>query len=37
MDLLLIFIAGIFILLGIAGSFLPVIPGPLTSWAGILI
>lgn len=37
MDIFLIFLSGLFILLGIVGSFLPVIPGPLTSWVGILI
>lgn len=37
MDILLIFIAALFIVLGIIGSFLPVLPGPLTSWAGLLI
>ena len=37
MDLLLICIAGGVVLLGIAGSFLPIIPGPLTSWLGLLI
>ena len=37
MDILLIFLSGFFILLGIVGSFLPIIPGPLTSWLGILI
>ena len=37
MDLLLICIAGIFIVLGIAGSFLPVIPCPITAWLGLLI
>ncbi|MDA7693418.1 DUF456 domain-containing protein [Flavobacteriaceae bacterium] len=37
MDLLLIGIAGFFIVLGIAGSFLPIIPGPITSWLGLLI
>jgi uncharacterized protein YqgC (DUF456 family) len=37
MDLFLICAAAFFILLGIAGSFLPVIPGPLTSWIGLLI
>ena len=35
MDLVLICVAGFFITLGIAGSFLPVIPGPLTSWVGL--
>ena len=37
MDHLLILISGSFILLGIAGSFLPVIPGPITAWIGIFI
>jgi len=37
MDILLISVSGFFILLGIAGSFLPLIPGPLTAWLGILI
>lgn len=37
MEVLIILLAGLFILLGIAGSFLPLIPGPLTSWLGILI
>ena len=37
MDLLIIGIATIVMLLGIAGSFLPVLPGPLTSWVGFLI
>lgn len=37
MDLILICIAGFFIVLGIAGSFLPIIPGPITSWLGLLI
>ena len=37
MDIFLIFLSGFFILIGIIGSFLPIIPGPLTSWLGILI
>ena len=37
MDLFLICLSGFFILLGIAGSFLPVIPGPLTAWLGLFI
>ena len=37
MDLILIALSGFFILLGIAGSFLPIIPGPLTSWLGLFI
>ena len=36
MDFLFICIAGFFILLGIAGSFLPIIPGPITAWLGLL-
>ena len=36
MDILLIFLSGFLILFGILGSFLPIIPGPLTSWLGIL-
>ncbi len=37
MDIILIIIAALFIILGIIGSFLPVLPGPLTSWIGLLI
>ncbi|MDN3664578.1 DUF456 domain-containing protein [Algibacter miyuki] len=37
MDIILIIIATLFMLLGIMGSFLPVLPGPLTSWLGLLI
>lgn len=37
MDLFLICVSGFLILLGIVGSFLPVIPGPLTSWVGLLL
>ena len=37
MDIILIIIAAIFMILGIIGSFLPVLPGPLTSWVGLLI
>tara|TARA_R110002074_G_scaffold170118_1_gene332384 strand:- start:5761 stop:6183 length:423 start_codon:yes stop_codon:yes gene_type:complete len=37
MDIILIFIAFLFMLLGIIGSFLPILPGPLTSWLGLLI
>ena len=37
MDLVL-FLLGIFLaLLGIVGSFLPVLPGPITSWFGLLV
>lgn len=37
MDIFLVILSGIFMLLGIAGSFLPVLPGPITSWIGLLI
>ena len=37
MDLILIFTASLFVLLGIAGSMLPILPGPITSWLGLLI
>ncbi|NMH87204.1 DUF456 domain-containing protein [Flavivirga algicola] len=37
MDIILIIIAALFMALGIIGSFLPVLPGPLTSWVGLLI
>ena len=37
MDIILIIIAALFMLLGIIGSFLPVLPGPVTSWLGLLI
>ena len=37
MDIFLVIIASLFMLLGLIGSFLPVLPGPLTSWVGLLI
>ena len=37
MDLLIIVLASLFIFLGIIGSFIPIIPGPLSSWSGLLI
>ncbi len=37
MDFLLFFIGFIFILAGILGSFLPVLPGPPLSWVGLLL
>lgn len=37
MDIFLTILAGFFVILGIIGSFLPVLPGPLTSWIGLLI
>lgn len=37
MDIFLVIVAALFMLLGIIGSMLPVLPGPLTSWVGLLI
>lgn len=37
MDIFLLIISGLLMLLGILGSFLPVLPGPLTSWVGLLV
>lgn len=37
MELFLIIVAFLLMLLGIVGSFLPVLPGPLTSWLGLLV
>jgi len=37
MDIFLICIAVFLMILGIIGSFLPVLPGPLTSWVGLLV
>ena len=37
MDILLFSIAASLMALGIIGSFLPVLPGPITSWVGLLI
>jgi len=37
MDIFLLILGFLVALLGIIGSFLPVLPGPLTSWAGLLI
>ena len=37
MDVFLIVISLLFMFLGIVGSFLPILPGPLTSWVGLLI
>ena len=37
MDILLLIIGIILCLVGIVGSFLPILPGPLASWTGLLI
>jgi uncharacterized protein YqgC (DUF456 family) len=37
MDIFLTILAAFFVILGIIGSFLPVLPGPLTGWIGLLI
>lgn len=37
MDILLVLIGFFFVILGIIGSFLPVLPGPLTGWVGLLL
>lgn len=37
MDIFLLIIGFLVALLGIVGSFLPILPGPLTSWFGLLI
>lgn len=37
MDILLLFLGTLFIILGIIGAFLPVLPGPVTGWVGLLL
>lgn len=37
MDIFLLFLGFLFVLLGIIGSFLPVLPGPVTGWVGLLL
>ena len=37
MDIFLVILAAFFMLLGIVGSFLPILPGPITSWIGLLV
>ncbi len=37
MDILLAFLGFFFVCLGIIGSFLPILPGPITSWIGLLL
>ncbi|MEM1002690.1 MAG: DUF456 domain-containing protein [Bacteroidota bacterium] len=37
MDIIIIVLSLLLMILGIVGSFLPILPGPLTSWAGLLV
>ncbi len=37
MDIFLLLLGFIFACLGIVGSFLPILPGPITSWVGLLL
>jgi len=37
MDILLLLLGLFFLILGIIGSFIPVLPGPITSWIGLLL
>ena len=37
MDIFLLLLGFVFVVLGIIGSFLPILPGPLTSWVGLLL
>lgn len=37
MDILLLFLGFILMILGIIGAFLPVLPGPITGWFGLLL
>ena len=37
MDTLIILLGVFFIILGIIGSFIPILPGPITSWIGLLL
>ena len=37
MDLFLLILSAMLIILGIIGSFIPILPGPLTSWFGLFI
>jgi uncharacterized protein YqgC (DUF456 family) len=36
MDIFLLFVGFFFVLLGVIGAFLPVLPGPITGWIGLL-
>ena len=37
MDIFLFLLGFLFVCLGIIGAFLPILPGPLTSWVGLLL
>ena len=37
MDIFLLILGFLFVLLGIIGSFLPILPGPITGWVGLLL
>jgi uncharacterized protein YqgC (DUF456 family) len=37
MELALVIISGLFLIIGLLGSILPILPGPILSWLGILI
>ncbi|GGW54967.1 hypothetical protein DFQ11_101410 [Winogradskyella epiphytica] len=37
MEIVLVLLALVLMILGVLGSFLPVLPGPLTSWVGLLV
>lgn len=37
MDIFLLFLGLLFMILGIIGAFLPVLPGPITGWVGLLL
>ena len=37
MDIILLIVGGLLMLIGVLGSFLPILPGPITSWFGLLI
>jgi uncharacterized protein YqgC (DUF456 family) len=37
MDIFLLILGFLFVVLGLIGSFLPVLPGPLTGWVGLLL
>ncbi|WP_430466875.1 DUF456 domain-containing protein [Winogradskyella ouciana] len=37
MEIFLVLVALLLMILGVLGSFLPVLPGPLTSWVGLLV